>query len=38
MLAGAKFTNGDSQFREWQTQKKGVYTTNGGVLADCHAI
>ena len=33
MLAGAKFTNGDSQFREWKTQKKGVYTTNGGVLA-----
>jgi len=33
MLAGAKFTNGDSQFREWQTQKKGVYTANGSVLA-----
>ena len=33
MLAGAKFTDADSQFREWKTQKKGVYTTNGGVLA-----
>jgi len=33
MLAGAEFTNGDTQFREWKTQKKGVYTTNGGVLA-----
>jgi choline dehydrogenase-like flavoprotein len=33
MLAGAKFTNGDSQFREWKMQKKGVYTSNGGVLA-----
>ncbi len=33
MLAGAKFAKGDSQFHEWLTRKKGVYTTNGGVLA-----
>jgi choline dehydrogenase len=33
MLAGAKFAKGDSQFHQWLTQKKGVYTTNGGVLA-----
>jgi choline dehydrogenase-like flavoprotein len=33
MLANAKFATGDSQFHEWLTRKKGVYTTNGGVLA-----
>ncbi len=33
MLAGATFTKDDSQFREWLNRKKGVYTTNGGVLA-----
>ncbi|MGZ9129842.1 MAG: GMC family oxidoreductase [Candidatus Binatia bacterium] len=33
MLASAKFAKGDSQFHEWLTRKKGVYTTNGGVLA-----
>ena len=33
MLASAKFAKGDPQFREWLTRKKGVYTTNGGVLA-----
>ena len=33
MLAGAKFAKGDSQFHQWQTRKRGVYTTNGGLLA-----
>jgi choline dehydrogenase len=33
MLTGAKFAKGDPQFGEWLTQKEGVYTTNGGVLA-----
>ncbi|MGZ8466341.1 MAG: GMC family oxidoreductase, partial [Candidatus Binatia bacterium] len=33
MLASAKFAKGDSQFDEWLARKKGVYTTNGGVLA-----
>jgi choline dehydrogenase len=33
MLAGAKFAKDDPQFHEWRTHKKGVYTTNGDVLA-----
>lgn len=33
MLASAKFAKGDSQFHEWLTRKKGVYTTNGAMLA-----
>ncbi len=33
MLAGAKFTKGDPQYREWVARKEGVYATNGSVLA-----
>jgi choline dehydrogenase-like flavoprotein len=33
MLAGAKFSKTDRQYHEWNTKKRGVYTTNGGVLA-----
>ena len=33
VLAGAKFAKGDRQYQEWAAVKKGVYTTNGGVLA-----
>jgi len=35
MLAGAKFSKGDDQYRQWDNKKKreGVYTTNGGMLA-----
>jgi choline dehydrogenase-like flavoprotein len=33
VLAGAKFSKGDRQYQEWAKQKKGVYTTNGGVLS-----
>jgi choline dehydrogenase-like flavoprotein len=33
MLAGARFSTADSQYRQWQEKRAGVYTTNGGVLA-----
>ncbi len=33
VLAGAKFSRDDPHYREWQTRKEGIYTTNGGVLA-----
>lgn len=32
VLAGAKFGKGDPQYQEWEAEKKGVYTTNGGAL------
>ncbi len=32
VLKGAKFSKGDPQYQEW-TKHKGVYTTNGAVLA-----
>ena len=33
MMAGAKFAKGDPHYRDWHAEKKGVYATNGGVLA-----
>jgi choline dehydrogenase len=34
VLKGAKFSKGDPQYEQWaQTPRKGVYTTNGAVLA-----
>ena len=33
MMAGAKFAKEDRHYQEWQRKKKGVYATNGGVLA-----
>ena len=33
VLAGAKFSPGDPQFREWERSREGVYATNGAVLA-----
>ena len=32
VLAGARFAKGDPQYEKWASAKKGVYTTNGGVL------
>jgi choline dehydrogenase-like flavoprotein len=32
VLTGARFARGDPQYEEWASRKKGVYTTNGGVL------
>ena len=32
VLAGARFAKGDPQYEKWAAAKKGVYTTNGGVL------
>lgn len=32
VLAGAQFAAGDPQYQQWATTRKGVYTTNGGVL------
>lgn len=32
VLAGAEFDKGDPQYQQWAAKKKGVYTTNGGVL------
>jgi choline dehydrogenase-like flavoprotein len=29
---GASFSTGDVQFREWQTNRSGIYETNGSVL------
>ncbi|MET0497291.1 MAG: GMC family oxidoreductase [Steroidobacteraceae bacterium] len=33
VLKGATFSKGDPQYREWEQGKKGVYATNGAVLA-----
>ena len=33
VLEGAKFAKGDPQYRQWAEGRKGVYTTNGAVLA-----
>lgn len=33
VLKGAKFAEGDPQHQEWARSRKGVYTTNGAVLA-----
>ncbi len=33
VLAGAKFAKGDPQYEKWASGRKGVYTTNGAVLA-----
>jgi choline dehydrogenase len=32
VLDGAKFAKGDPQYEEWDTNRSGVYTTNGAVL------
>jgi choline dehydrogenase-like flavoprotein len=32
VLTGARFGKGDPQHEKWSSAKKGVYTTNGGVL------
>ncbi len=32
-LTGATFTSGDPQYREWSDKRRGIYTTNGGVLS-----
>ena len=32
-MAGAKYAKGDPQFQEWESKRKGVYTSNGAVLA-----
>ena len=31
-LRGATFTTSDPQYREWETGRKGIYTTNGALL------
>lgn len=33
VLDGAKFHSGDPQYQQWAQSRKGVYTTNGAVLA-----
>ena len=33
VLEGASFASGDPQFTEWERSRKGVYGTNGAVLA-----
>jgi choline dehydrogenase len=33
ILAGAKYDNTDPIFKQWAARRKGVYTTNGGVMA-----
>jgi choline dehydrogenase len=33
VLKGARFAPGDPQYQEWARSRKGVYTTNGAVLA-----
>ncbi len=33
VLKGAKFSPGDPQFEQWEKHRRGVYTTNGAVLA-----
>jgi len=32
VLDDAKFAKGDPQYKEWDTERSGVYTTNGAVL------
>ena len=32
MVARTKFAKGDAHYREWEAGRKGIYTTNGGVL------
>jgi choline dehydrogenase-like flavoprotein len=32
-LRGATFSTADAQYRQWQTQREGIYTTNGTLLA-----
>ena len=32
LYAGARFSRDDPQFREWDTARRGVYTTNGAAL------
>ena len=33
VLKGAEFAKGDPQYQQWEQGRKGVYTTNGAVLA-----
>ncbi|RYY75418.1 MAG: GMC family oxidoreductase [Gammaproteobacteria bacterium] len=33
VLEGAKYAKGDPQYTEWEERRKGVYATNGAVLA-----
>ncbi|MCK5189014.1 MAG: GMC family oxidoreductase, partial [Methylococcales bacterium] len=33
VLKGAKYAKGDPYYQEWESKRKGVYTTNGAVLA-----
>ena len=33
VLKGSKFAKGDPQYQQWANGRKGVYTTNGAVLA-----
>ncbi len=33
VLEGARYAQGDPQFQAWESQRTGVYTTNGAVLA-----
>ena len=33
VLAGCRFAQGDPQYEQWAGHRKGVYTTNGAVLA-----
>ena len=30
---GANFTTGDPQYKQWKTQREGIYATNGSVLS-----
>jgi len=34
LMTRTKFGKGDAHYREWEAERKGIYTTNGGVLAD----
>jgi choline dehydrogenase-like flavoprotein len=36
VLTGAQFAKGDPQYQQWATARRGVYTTNGGVLGVIH--
>jgi choline dehydrogenase-like flavoprotein len=33
MLNGATFTAGDQQYRDWESERKGIYTSNGALLS-----
>lgn len=33
VLEGAEYAKGDPQYNEWASDRKGVYTTNGAILA-----